>query len=59
MSSFSKGKFSTNQTFGKNIREIVNIEDIPIYFDQPLWFRVEQDGVCLDVFLYLRKSSKL
>ena len=46
MSSFSKGKFSTNQNFGKNIREIVNIEDIPIYFDQPLWFRVEQDGIC-------------
>lgn len=59
MSSFSKGKFSTNQNFGKNIREIVSIEDIPIYFDQPLWFRVEQDGICLDVFLYLRKSSKL
>ncbi len=59
MNSFNQGSFLTNQTFGKNIREVVNIEDIPIYFDQPVWFRVEQDNICLDIFLYLRKSSKL
>lgn len=59
MDSFSSGKFLTNQTFGNNIRELISLEDIPIYFNQPVWLRIEQDNICLDVFIYLRQSSKL
>lgn len=59
MNSFDSGEFLTNQTFGKNIRQVVDLENIPIYFDKPMWFRVVQDNICLDIFLYLRKSSKL
>ncbi len=57
--SFEKGDFYTLRTFGKDIRQEVEIDNIPIIFERPLWYRVIENNICLDVFLYLRRQKQI
>jgi hypothetical protein len=58
MSSFNNGKFATIQTFGKDIRKEISLDNIPIVYDAPLWYRLIENDICLDIFLHLRRQKR-
>lgn len=54
MDTFSEGKFSTIQTFGRGARyECNGLGDVEFRIGVPAWVRVLDGNLCLDVFTHL------
>lgn len=56
--SFDTGDFSTIHAFRGGVRREIELRDYTLEYNVPCWYRLIEDGVCLDVFLHLRPGSK-
>ncbi len=57
--SFSSGPFKTQRLESTITRIEIDLENIQIPYNQPVWCRVVRGDVCLDVFVFLRDRNKL
>lgn len=60
MNSFIEGKFASAHRFKGGVRyEISDLSELRIVLNQPVWVRYIKNGLCLDVYMYLRLANKL
>ena len=58
LDTFSEGIFSTVQTFKGGIRKQVTLEELDIIFNTPIWYRIIEGNICLDMFLFFNGKGK-
>lgn len=60
MDSFSIGKFSSIHEFRGGVKiDVSDLDHVPIFYDQPVWYRLIDGDCCLDVYALIKRDPRI